>query len=152
LDEDRLARADLALLLPYAEAEPSLEHEPCLVVGAVNVQAGDRPSGMRSRIGPVGDDERLADEHAGSLRRGYARRRFCSRLGPVIPWLIMAVVAVPILVLAFAATRRRAASADGPAETPTERAEVEREFEAAEAYQAKWREEEHREHPPESLY
>jgi hypothetical protein len=70
----------------------------------------------------------------------------------VIPWLIFALVAVPVLIVAFVATRRRTAATESPPETAAERAEVEREFEAAEAYQAEWRDGEHRREPPESLY
>jgi hypothetical protein len=59
----------------------------------------------------------------------------------VIPWLIFAVVVVPLVVIAFAASRRKAAAGERPAgEDAKEQAEIEREFEAAEAYEAKWHE------------
>jgi flagellar biosynthesis/type III secretory pathway M-ring protein FliF/YscJ len=58
----------------------------------------------------------------------------------MIPWIIMAVVAVPLVVIAFLAMRRKTAAsallADGDAQ-----AREEQEFAEAEAYEAKWREE-----------
>ena len=60
----------------------------------------------------------------------------------MIPWIIFAVVLVPLLIAVFAATRRRTAAGEHPAgEDAEERAEIEREFAAAEAYEEKWREE-----------
>ena len=54
----------------------------------------------------------------------------------------MALVAVPLVVIAFVATRRRTAAGGHP---PTEDARTrdltEREFAEAEAYEAEWREE-----------
>jgi hypothetical protein len=59
----------------------------------------------------------------------------------VIPWIIMAVVAVPLVVIAFVATRRRTAVGEHPAgEDAQTRALTEQEFAAAEAYEAEWRE------------
>ena len=54
----------------------------------------------------------------------------------VIPWLIFAVVAVPLVVVAFVLTRRRSAEAM----LEIDEAETEREFAAAEAYEAEWHE------------
>lgn len=54
----------------------------------------------------------------------------------MIPWLILAVVAVPLVVVGFAMTRRRPATR----RTAAADAEVEREFAAAEAYEADWHE------------
>ncbi len=60
----------------------------------------------------------------------------------MIPWVIFAVVVVPLLVVGFVATRRRTAAGEHPAgEDAQARAETEQEFAEAEAYQAKWREE-----------
>ena len=60
----------------------------------------------------------------------------------MIPWIIFAVVIVPLLVVGFVITRRRTVAGEHPAsEDAQERAETEREFAEAEAYQAKWREE-----------
>ena len=60
----------------------------------------------------------------------------------MIPWLIFALVIVPLVIVAFVAARRRTAAAEHPAsETAEDRAELEREFAESEAYQAKWREE-----------
>jgi hypothetical protein len=59
----------------------------------------------------------------------------------VFPWIIFALVAVPLVVVAFAASRRRAAAGEHPAtEDAQARAETEREFAEAEAYEAKWHE------------
>ena len=60
----------------------------------------------------------------------------------MIPWLIFAVIVVPLVVIVFAASRRRTAAGEHPAgEDAAARAEIEREFAAAEAYEEKWREE-----------
>jgi hypothetical protein len=60
----------------------------------------------------------------------------------MFPWLIFAVVAVPLVLVAFAATRRRTAAGEHPAnEDAQARALTEQEFAEAEAYEAKWREE-----------
>jgi hypothetical protein len=60
----------------------------------------------------------------------------------VIPWLIFALVAVPLVVIAFLATRRSRAAGEHPATEDAEaRALTEQEFAEAEAYEAKWREE-----------
>jgi hypothetical protein len=71
----------------------------------------------------------------------------------VIPWLVIALVAVPLVVAGFVATRRRTAAGEHPAsEDAQARARTEQEFAAAEAYEAKWREEDkeryHQEHLP----
>jgi hypothetical protein len=59
----------------------------------------------------------------------------------VFPWIIFALVAVPLVVVAFAASRRRTAAGEHPAtEDEQARAETEREFAEAEAYEAKWHE------------
>jgi hypothetical protein len=54
----------------------------------------------------------------------------------VIPWIIFAVVVVPLVVIAFAVTRRKSSEAR-PA---TDDAETERQFAEAEAYEAEWHE------------
>ena len=70
----------------------------------------------------------------------------------MIPWLILAVVAVPLVVLGFAAMRRRTALAEHSAGEDAEaRERNEREFAEAEAYEEQWREENkdhHRERLP----
>ena len=59
----------------------------------------------------------------------------------MIPWIIMALIAVPLVVAAFVATRRRTAAGEHPASEDAEaRARTEQEFAAAEAYEAEWRE------------
>lgn len=60
----------------------------------------------------------------------------------MIPWIIFALVAVPLVVAGFVATRRRTAAGEHPAsEDARERALTEQEFAEAEAYEAEWREE-----------
>ena len=60
---------------------------------------------------------------------------------PRIPWIVFALVAVPLVVVGFVATRRRTAAGEHPAsEDAQARALTEQEFAEAEAYEAKWRE------------
>jgi hypothetical protein len=60
----------------------------------------------------------------------------------VIPWIIIALVAVPLVLIAFVATRRSTTASEHPAsEDAQARAQTNQEFAQAEAYQAKWREE-----------
>ena len=62
--------------------------------------------------------------------------------GRVIPWIVFALVAVPLVVVAFVATRRIKIAGEHPAnEDAQARALTEQEFAAAEAYEAKWHEE-----------
>jgi hypothetical protein len=58
----------------------------------------------------------------------------------VIPWIIIAVIAVPLVVVGFMATRRNTAASEGPADANA-RARAEQEFAEAEAYEEKWHEE-----------
>jgi hypothetical protein len=59
----------------------------------------------------------------------------------VFPWIIFALVAVPLVVVGFAVTRRRTVAGEHPAgEDARERASTEQEFAEAEAYDAKWHE------------
>ena len=59
----------------------------------------------------------------------------------MIPWLIFALVAVPLVIVAFVAARRRTGAGEHPAgDDAQERARMEQEFADAEAYEAKWRE------------
>lgn len=64
----------------------------------------------------------------------------------MIPWLIFAVIVVPLCIAAFARARttnravERLADAD-----PATRAATEAQFADAEAYEARWREEHHAE-------
>ena len=57
----------------------------------------------------------------------------------MIPWIIMAVVAVPLVVIAFMAMRRKTVAAELPASDDA-KAEMEQEFAEAEAYEDEWRE------------
>jgi hypothetical protein len=60
----------------------------------------------------------------------------------VIPWIVIALVAVPLVVVGFLATRRRTIAAEHPPSEDTQaKARTEQEFAEAEAYEAKWREE-----------
>jgi hypothetical protein len=58
----------------------------------------------------------------------------------MIPWIIFAVVVVPLVVIAFIAMRRKTAAGE-LLEDDGAQARAEQEFAEAEAYDAKWREE-----------
>jgi hypothetical protein len=58
----------------------------------------------------------------------------------MIPWIVMAVVAVPLVVIAFVAMRRKTAAGELLADDDAQ-ARAEQEFAEAEAYEARWREE-----------
>jgi hypothetical protein len=59
----------------------------------------------------------------------------------MIPWIIFAVVIVPLVVVAFVVSRRRTAAGEELAvEDDAARARTEDEFLAAEAYEATWHE------------
>ena len=71
----------------------------------------------------------------------------------MLPWIIIAAVAVPVLLVAFMYSRRKTVAGEHPAgQTAADQARIEDEFAAAEAYQEKWRAEEQGKNPPESLY
>jgi hypothetical protein len=71
---------------------------------------------------------------------GYSRvTRYAACM---IPWLVFALVAIPLLLVGFVATRRRTAAGEHPtSEDAQAEALTEQEFAEAEAYEAKWREE-----------
>jgi hypothetical protein len=70
----------------------------------------------------------------------------------VFPWIIFALVAVPLVVVGFVATRRRTRAGEHPAgEDAQETALTEQEFAEAEAYEAKWREEDEERYHEERL-
>jgi len=70
----------------------------------------------------------------------------------VIPWIIFALVVVPLVVVAFVAARRRTVAGEGLAsEDAQERARTEQEFAEAEAYDAEWREQDKERHRQERL-
>ena len=54
----------------------------------------------------------------------------------VIPWIIFAVVVVPLVVIAFVVTRQKTSGA----RTDVVDSETERQFADAEAYEAEWHE------------
>jgi hypothetical protein len=58
----------------------------------------------------------------------------------MIPWIIMAVVVVPLVVVAYLAMRRKTVAGELPAGSGPD-TRTEQEFAAAEAYEEKWREE-----------
>jgi hypothetical protein len=65
----------------------------------------------------------------------------------VIPWLIFAVVAVPLVVVGFGAMRRRTRAGEHPVgEDAVARERTEREFAEAEAFEQQWREENRKHH------
>jgi hypothetical protein len=60
----------------------------------------------------------------------------------VIPWIIVAVVLVPLVVVAFVVSRRQTQAGETSAsESDESRARTAHDFAAAEAYEAKWHEE-----------
>ena len=72
--------------------------------------------------------------------------------GRVIPWLIFALVVVPLVVVAFVASRRRTVAGEHPVnEDARTTALTEQEFAEAEAYEAKWLEEDKEKHRQERL-
>ena len=69
----------------------------------------------------------------------------------MLPWLIIAAVAVPLLVISFAAARRSKASGEHPVpEDERTKERTAQEFAEAEEYQEQWREEE-KKHPRDRL-
>ena len=62
----------------------------------------------------------------------------------MLPVIIFAVIAIPLLILAFMGVKRSRSSVEHEAEAEEgSRAEMEREFAAADAYEEKWRAEQH---------
>jgi uncharacterized membrane protein len=68
----------------------------------------------------------------------------------VIPWIVMAVVVVPLVVIAFVASRRKTAAGER-IDDPKAQERTEQEFAEAEAYDAEWREEDKERHRKEFL-
>ena len=66
----------------------------------------------------------------------------------MLPVIILAVIAIPLLVYAFMRVRRRNESGEDLSASGTSKAELEREFAAAEAYEDEWREQQHSERQP----
>jgi hypothetical protein len=56
----------------------------------------------------------------------------------MFPWILFGLIAVPLVVIAFLASRRRTAA--GERVETEDQTELEKEFAEAEAYEAKWRE------------
>jgi len=60
----------------------------------------------------------------------------------VIPWIVFALVVIPLVIVGFVATRRRTVASEHPATDDVQaRTRTEQEFAEAEAYEAEWREE-----------
>lgn len=60
----------------------------------------------------------------------------------MLPIVILAAIAIPLLVVAFAAVRRSARAGEHPSsETEADRERTAHEFDEAEQYEAEWREE-----------
>jgi hypothetical protein len=69
----------------------------------------------------------------------------------VLPIVIIAGVAIPLLAIAFFASRRSTREGEHPVpETDAHRQLIEQEYEESERYQAQWREE-HHDQPPDPL-
>ena len=59
----------------------------------------------------------------------------------MLPVIIFAVVAIPLVVIAFVVVRRKARAGEHPStETDADRERTEHEFDVAEQYEADWRE------------
>jgi uncharacterized membrane protein len=73
-------------------------------------------------------------------------------VGAVLPIIILAVIVVPLLVVAFVGARRKTRAGEHVSnETAADRARNEREFAEADRYDEEWREAQHEEqhkHPP----
>jgi flagellar basal body-associated protein FliL len=70
----------------------------------------------------------------------------------VIPWIIVAVIVVPLLVVAFVVMRRNTAATEhAGTEDEAELARTEGEFAEAEAFEAKWHEEDKKRYQQERL-
>ncbi len=70
----------------------------------------------------------------------------------MIPWLIVALVAVPLLIVVFVAARRKTVAYEHPAgEDGQAGALTDQELADAEAFQAKWREEDRERYHQEPL-
>ena len=70
----------------------------------------------------------------------------------MLPWIIIAVVVVPLVVIGFVVTRRQTAAGEQlESEDADTRARTEEEFAAAEAYDAEWREQDKERHRQERL-
>jgi hypothetical protein len=66
------------------------------------------------------------------------------RVRGVLPVIIFAAIAIPLLIVAFLGVKRSRASVEHDAEVQEgSRAEMEREFAAADAYEEQWRTEQH---------
>lgn len=72
-------------------------------------------------------------------------------MGLVIPWLILAVVAVPVLVVGVMRMRRRTVMTDPASEAAQRQELTEQELAEAEAYEAKWRDEDEKRYREERL-
>jgi hypothetical protein len=89
----------------------------------------------------VGDRTLVNPRHAMPKGVGPAGGESCT-LPRMIAWIIIAVIAVPLVVFGFMATRRNTAASEHPAsDDASANARTEQEFAEAEAFEAKWHEE-----------
>jgi hypothetical protein len=66
----------------------------------------------------------------------------------VLPVIVIAAVAIPLLLIAFVVVRRSDAAGEHAAiDTDADRRRTEEEFEEAERYQEEWREQQHPHRP-----
>jgi hypothetical protein len=64
----------------------------------------------------------------------------------VLPVIIFALVAIPLLIVAVAVAKKRTAAGEPAPGDTAGQAEIEREFDEAERYQEAWREQQHPHH------
>jgi flagellar basal body-associated protein FliL len=70
----------------------------------------------------------------------------------VIPWIIVAVIVVPLLIAAFVVMRRTSAATEiSSVDDEAARARTDAEFASAEAFEAEWHEEDKRRYQQERL-
>ena len=93
----------------------------------------------RGRHNP--SEEHLSPAEPPAQAAAFEPRIGTSYAARVIPWIVFALIVVPLVVIAFVVTRRRKVAGEHPAsEDARARARTEQEFAEAEAYEAKWRE------------
>jgi hypothetical protein len=78
-DEQRIASGHLAFLDADPEPERAVDHNPCLIVGPVQMQSGDRAAGMYAGLPslPIRNHEGIADDTDKKLPLAAASRGGC---------------------------------------------------------------------------
>jgi hypothetical protein len=108
-------------------------------------------SGRRQAAAPLRASVRNVSRrtHHLTVRDSSSVARYAAHM---FPWIIFAVVAVPLVVVAFVTTRHRTRAGEHPAnEDAQSKALTEQEFAEAEAYEAKWRKEDEKSYHEERL-